>query len=236
MNQRLKEIMENPIEELTEGEKEELFNIIRETELILPVEIYFDDEVVEEIEPVMIRTYSGKIITPLFTDEEELEDKTILTMQLPTAEIVKLMEDFEVEGVVINPFNKNMLAISVNTLSQLFLPEFEEVVSELRGLLYQNSTTLGSDTELYIRTREPIGEEFIPEIPINASSNPEFRKEYPYLNILRLSKGDRIMYVGNLVDETKHPDVVIAPETEFKLIEKNGNEYIWKCMNQPFYK
>lgn len=235
MNEELKEFMKKDLSKLNQSEKEELFNLIKEAKLLLPVEVSVNDEGVEEIIPIVVKTDTGEFVCPLFSDEDEVGSQKMLTIIFDTLDIVNILEQYKIDGVIINPFSLNPFPLTLKTLSQLFLPDFELVVAELRSLLHQNSTTLSKDTELYIRSNEPLGDEFIPEIPINVSSNKEFRKELPILNILQLSKGDKIMYVGDIVDETQRPDVVIAPETVFKLIKEEENEFTWKCESQSFY-
>lgn len=235
MKDKLKKLMEKDLSKLDDNEKEELFNIIKECQFFVPVEVTQGDNGIEEVDPIRIKSETGELVTPIFTDLDEMHDETMLTVELDTIDLVNVLENCHVEGVVINPFSKIPMAITVNTLSQLFLPDFELVIQELRGLLHQNSTTLASETEVYLRSKEPLEEEFIPEIPLNASSNRDFRDNLEYLNILKLSKGDKLMYVGDLVDENERPDVVIAPETVFKLVSQDGNEYTWECVDQPFY-
>lgn len=234
LNRKLKELMKKDIVNFTDREKEEFFNLIKDSSFFIPIELSGESGA-EQLTPVMIGADTGEMITPLYTDEDEIRDRTMLTLQLDMLDIVNILEEANAQGVLIDPFSEFPLAITVSTLSQLYMPDFEMVVAELRGLLHQNSTTLSSDNELYLRSKEPLGEEFIPEIPVNVSSNREFRKELPYLNVLRMSKGDKIMYVGDIVDTNERPDVVIAPETVFRLVEENGNEFIWECRGQPFY-
>ncbi|MCF0226828.1 MAG: SseB family protein [Methanobrevibacter sp.] len=231
---KLKELMDEDLTQMSQEKKDKFFDKLKESELLLPVEVFVEKENLDNITPVMIKTHNGRVITPLFTDVDEINDEAIITISFKTFDIVTILDQFKVDGVIINPFSKNLIAIGVDTLVQLFI-SFDTMVDELRTLLRSNSTTLANDTEIYIRTREPFKEPFSPKIPINASSNKNFKEELPCLNILRLSKGDKIMYVGDVVNEKEHPDIVIAPDTKFELVEQNGDEFIWKCINQPFY-
>ncbi|MBQ6813533.1 MAG: hypothetical protein IJP12_02725 [Methanobrevibacter sp.] len=117
------------------------------------------------------------------------------------------------------------------------LKAFSAILKILEG----HSVELRDDIKLYIRDdenlmkKESVDGVFVPEIPFNVSIKEDIRSELPYLNIILMEKGKRMLYVGDGGHEDFF-DTIIAPETEFEIVEE-VNEFttVWKCGAQPFY-
>ena len=70
--------------------------------------------------------------------------------------------------------------------------------------------------------------------PLNINSDPHFREDLKYTNILLFGKSKKLLYLGELINGEF--DIIVAPETEFEFV-KDLDEFtsLWKCGSQPFY-
>ena len=75
---------------------------------------------------------------------------------------------------------------------------------------------------------------FIPDMPMNMSTDKDFRTDLKYANIIIFEKGKKVLPLGKT--EKNVYDTIVAPGTEF-MLEREIDEFttLWRCGNQPFY-
>ena len=53
--------------------------------------------------------------------------------------------------------------------------------------------------------------------PLNINSDPHFREDLKYTNILLFGKSKKLLYLGELINGEF--DIIVAPETEFEFVK-----------------
>lgn len=258
-NAKLEELMKDPTKE------QELLEELGKSQLIMPViypEGIFGDpenmkvgDVIEPKEQVgfninYITDNEGNKSIPLFTSDKMMEKvglrSSAIVMYVPDlANMLKGAEE-NYKFITINPMTDVGVDLPVVAFIRLFGEdeeenEFLETLKGILEILEKHSIPLEENMMLFVRGEENFMKDqavdgvFVPNIPFNVSTDQNFQKEWPYLNVLLMEAGKKIVYIGGTVEED-HYDTIIAPGTEFK-IEKEVDEYttIWKCGNQPFY-
>ena len=262
-NSKLEELMRDPEREeelLRELEKSQLI-----LPVIFPEGIFgdFDDmKVGDVISPTeqlgfdinFLSRENGKKSVALFTSDEMMERiglrSSVMVMYVPDiANMLKGAED-EYKFVTINPFTDVGVDIPVKSFIMLFGEreddeEESEFIKTLKGILEileKHSVELEQNMILFLRAESDFMKEqavdgvFAPNIPLNVSIREDFNKDLPYLNILLMDAGQKILYIGDQVDEDNF-DTIIAPGSEFELLEEEDEfTSIWKCRKQPFYE
>jgi hypothetical protein len=158
------------------------------------------------------------------------------------AEMLKQSDRYS--AVAINPFTEHDVVIPFEGFMNLFYEPTEEekqameALNQILEVMKEHSVELDKDYAFMFRNDEDVMKEhavdgvFIPPLPFNVSSNPEFGKDLKYTNIILMQESKRIFPIGPDADL----DIVIAPGSEFELVEE-PDEFtrVWKCGAQPFY-
>ena len=241
----------------------EFFKIFKKSQLLMPV--IYGDNVVESIknskpgETAQIKgglgfdinyltDKNGEKAVPLFTSSQIMQSAGITSSAIAIfmSDLADMLRQThgKYRDISLNPFTDYSLEFPVTAFISLFedVSDFEETLTGVLKLLYEHSSELEEDIVLFLRSDEnfmvedAVDEVFIPQIPFNASIREDFNENMKYLNILLMDKGKRILHLGNAFGED-HYDTVIAPGSEFHLIEKVDEvTSVWKCENQPFYE
>lgn len=262
-NSRLEELIKEMDEGLVDPKKrEEFFELFKKSNLHMPVVLsdeWFED--IENFEPGRIRTTGENAgfninyiklggdekAVPLFTSSElmestGLESSTIVLFMSDLANMLKQTKRYS--WVLINPYTD----LDVHMPLESFLGLFNEMTLEQREatdklifLLKTQSIKIDQNIKVVFRCEEDVMKEravngvFIPDIPFKASSFPDFQKELKYTNIILIPKNKRVLYFGGIVDKETF-DTIIAPETEFELVEELDEfTRVWGVGRQPFY-
>ena len=257
-NSRLEEIMK---QDLTVEMQNELLEVLKESQLIMPV--IYSENMFEGIENAKkgdvfeIREQSGfninyltdqdgNRILPLFTSDEMMEaaglrSSAYVLFMSDLANLLKQTDNYK--EISINPLTEFNLSLPVEAFLQLFeeVPDMFETLNGIIKILREHSKELKENYMFYLRSEDDFMKEeaidgvFTPNIPFNISSREDFHKDMKYLNVIILPKTTKILFIGNVVDEDAY-DTIIAPGSEFKWIE-DRDEFtrIWECGEQPFY-
>ena len=137
-NSKLEEILKIEPENMTAKEQAEFFNILKESQLFMPIEVtssIFDDienaEVGDTIEsneplrfkPIAINGPAGKAI-PLFTSKEKMEEAraNVSCIAIFTEDLAGMLEQTgdEYSEVAINPFTTKSLGMPLEGFLNLF--------------------------------------------------------------------------------------------------------------------
>lgn len=255
-NSRLEELMG---QDITPQMEREFFEILRQSRLFLPVDFGPDafsgientkpGDVIEGPSGFSIQFLTdpnGNKAVPLFTSEEMMEKAGVRTsvMVMYMSDLADMLKQTDKYSVIaINPFTEHDLNMPVEAFINLFDPAAQavEILPEILKMLKEKSIELEENYMFYLRDDEDFMKQdaidgvFIPNIPFNASTRKDFNEDFRYLNILLMSKTQRILYIGGIVDENSF-DTIIAPGSEFELVEE-PDEFtrVWKCGAQPFY-
>jgi hypothetical protein len=258
-NSRLEELMAKGLVGET---KVEFLELLKESQLFLPVtysENMFEG--IENSKPGDIFQPKGQVgfdinyltgkdgskAVPLFTSDEMMEKAGLrssanVMFMSDLAEMLKQSDRYS--AVAINPFTEHDVVIPFEGFMNLFYEPTEEekqameALNQILEVMKEHSVELDKDYAFMFRNDEDVMKEhavdgvFIPPLPFNVSSNPEFGKDLKYTNIILMQESKRIFPIGPDADL----DIVIAPGSEFELVEE-PDEFtrVWKCGAQPFY-
>ena len=257
-NSKIEEILKK---ELTLETQRELFDVLKDSQLLMPVT--YSDNLFKDIENVKpgdviepeghvgfninyITDEDGKKAVPLFTGDNVMEEIGLKTsaMAIYMSDLAgMLLQTDKYELVTINPFTAHDVIIPIHAFLDLFNGsgediEFQKTVDMILELLKKHSVELEENTTLFLRSDENImidGAEdglFVSEFPIAVSSSPESMKDLKYTNILLMPKSKKILPTDPQMDL----DIIIAPETEFYLQDRQDEfTSLWMCEAQPFY-
>ena len=262
-NSRLEELIKEMDEGFVgPGKREEFHELLKKSQLFMPVVFSQNmDDALENNRPGEIFVPEGPVgfdinyiklqgnerAIPLFTSNELLESTGLQssTIAIFMSDLVKMLKESNRYSLVaINPFTDLLVQIPFSSFLALFneiSTEQKEAMDKLIHLLKtqyiatpQNIKVVFRDNENYMK-KQAINGLFAPTIPFKASSFPDFQKELKYTNIILIPKNKKILYLGGIVSKDVF-DTIIAPETEFKLVEEIDEfTTVWKIGKQPFY-
>ncbi|MBE6507941.1 MAG: SseB family protein [Methanobrevibacter sp.] len=258
-NSRLEELMK---QELTPEMEREFLELFKESQLFMPVtysanmfEGIEDAKEGDIIEPEgqvgfdinCLTDKEGNRAVPLFTSDEAMESagvrsSSIAIFMSDLAEMLKQTDRYS--ALAINPFTEHDINLPIGAFLSLFQEPTEEekafikALNEVLEALKEHSIELKENTTLFFRHDENVMVEnavdgvFVPKLPFNVSSDPEYGKDMKYTNILLMPESKKIL--------PTHPDndldIFIAPGTEFRLEDTmDGTQNLWMCGAQPFY-
>lgn len=255
-NTRLEELIS---QDITPQMQREVFEILRQSRLYLPVDFGPDAfKSLEDSKPgdvidgpsgfdiQFLTDPEGRKAVPLFTSEEMMKRAGALTsvMVIYMSDLADMLKQTDKYSVIsINPFTEHDLNMPIEAFLNIFNPanEFQDALSTILKMLKEKSVELDDDYTFYLRDDQDFMKEgavdgiFRPNIPFNVSSRKDFHKDFKYLNIILMPKTKRILFIGGVVDENAF-DTIIAPGSEFEFV-KDLDEFtrVWKCGAQPFY-
>lgn len=122
MNEKLKELISIPPEDVCSADDELLIEELKNSQLIMPIEITSDNEDFS-FKPLKISNEDENIFIPLFSDEEELVKSSIEfnVINISAKNLAEMIIDNkEYFGIAINPFSEFSLAIPLNEFLELF--------------------------------------------------------------------------------------------------------------------
>lgn len=134
MNDKLKELLNINPNDATKKDNDELIEEIKNSQLIMPIEItsnidLSDAEVGDIIEidnglrfkPVKIADADNNIFIPLFSDDNEVHGH-ISAIDIYTKDLAEMIDDNpeNISGIVINPFSDFSVTIEMNSFLKLF--------------------------------------------------------------------------------------------------------------------
>ena len=258
-NSRLEELLKK---EITPEMQQEFIEIFRDSRLFMPVvysDNIFDE--LENAKVGEVREFSQQIgfdinfltddkgnkVVPLFTSSEIMEEtglqcSTYVLYMSDLAEMLKETDRYA--AVAVNPLSGHDIMMTVDGFLNIFreiTPEEKEAMEALTKLLkliMDYSIELEENTTLFIRSNENLMVEeavdgvFTAKAPFYASSNPKYREDLKYTDILLMPKSKMILPLG----PDKELDILIAPGTQFKLedtMDKTQN--LWMCGAQLFF-
>lgn len=261
-NSKLEEILKR---EITPEMQRELFEVLRQSQLYLPVKFSANMfEGIEDAEEGDVFETTGKEgfdinyltdneknrLVPLFTSSEVmaktgLESSAMVMYVEDLADMLK--ESDRYSAVVINPLTDEEIILPWDAFIGIFARPTEEEKTFMNSLnaildvLREKYVELEDDYAFFVREEKPFMKDeavdgvFVPKLPFNISSRREYKSELKYLNILLLPKSTKIVPVGNMDDEDAW-DTIIAPESEFEQVEEMDEfTTLWLCRAQPFY-
>lgn len=263
-NSDLEELIKSYKEEITSEKEKNLTEMLRQSRLFLPVN-FSDNlyESVENEKPGSIFSPEGPVgfdilyltgddgtkAIPLFTSGEMMklanyEHSTIVFHMSDLLDMfAKATDKYDV--VFINPYTDYELGMPLQGFLDIISEgpgkEFMDFTEVILDLLEKHSIELSQNTQFYTRLDRDIFKEYaeegvyVPNIPLNVNTNPDFDEHLKYMYIVRMPKSSKILYLGdNIPPELL--DVFIAPGSEFKFVE-DLDEYtsVWECVSQPFY-
>ena len=258
-NSKIEEILQK---ELTIQSQNELFEVLKGSQLFMPVtyspnmfEGIENAKVGDVIEPEghigfninYLTDADGKKAVPLFTSEKVMESIDLKTsaMAIYMSDLAGMLSQTDkYELVTINPFTAHDIVIPIAAFLDLFREasdedaKFHEVLDNMLEILKKNSVELEENTTLFYRNDENVMVDnavdglFVPQVPFAVSSSPESFKDLKYTNILLMPKSKKILPT----DPDEDLNIIIAPGTEFYL-QDQPDEFtsLWMCEAQPFY-
>lgn len=190
---------------------------------------------------------NGERAVPLFTSSEIMEStglksSAIALFMSDLADMLQQAPEGRYVMIAVNPFTDLTVDMPLDSFLNMFRKpshEFIESVNRILKLLKENSVELEENSTLIIRNDENIMIDnavdgvFTVGVPLFASSNPKYREDLKYTNILLMPESKRILPIEPAENGL---DIVIAPETKFNL-EDRLDEFtsLWMCTDQPFY-
>lgn len=239
----------------------EFFELFKESQLFMPV--IMSDDFFKDIDDVkegdvfttnektgfdinFIKMDDGRRAVPLFTSSKLMEStglrsSAIALFMSDLADMLKQAPD-RYFMVTVNPFTDLTLDIPMKSFLNLFndsRQDFFESIQVIIDALRQHSVELEENSTLFLRLDENVMVEnaeddvFTAAVPFYVSSNPKYREDLKYTNILLMPESRKILPIGPVENGL---DVIIAPGTEFHL-EDRLDEFtsLWMCSSQPFY-
>lgn len=254
-NSKLKELMQIDPEGMSDKNKEDFFNELKNTNLLVPVNFTsqpsFDMDNLEEgqaftlDEPLSFKIIkierNGLNVLPLFTDSDALPHvENFNLIGFPTSNIVDfIIEDGNIDEIVINPNTDYSIGLNVQSFIINCIDEDIKNVFNVEEDLKKYGSPLENDTVLYLRSKTPFMFEdaedgiFLTDMPFGASTHDVCNVDFKYLNKLYIPKGTIFLYLSNIIEDiTKEPDVFLAPKLKFRLITQDENTFEWLCIEQ----
>ena len=240
-NIKLKELMKIEPESMSKQEYESFVEEFKKSQLLLPVEIYSNNDVNEPLsfKPVTIEENGCKCI-PLFTDNEELKkgNPPVSTIAIFMKDLKDMLENaFEIDEIMINLSSEYTMCIDLNSFFDLF-----EVKNDPNNWIFDKARPLNQEVKVYYREEKPLMKKqavdgiYSSKDPFKARVNMYFDDHIPYLNVLILPKNTKTVYLGGMIDPETSCDILLAPETEFEFVsQEDEHTMLWKCVNQKFY-
>lgn len=255
-NSSLEELMKK---ELTVEMQNEFFEILKESQLFMPVsysknifEGIENAEAGDVIEPegqvgfniTYITDSDGNNAVPLFTSSEILdsvvESSSMAIYMSDLADLLKQTDKYSI--IAINPFTDFDINMPVEAFLSLFedpLEKQKKSLNKILAILKEHSVELEENTTLFIRSDEnfmienAVDKVFTAKVPFYVSSSPKYGEDMKYTNILLMPKSKKILPL----DPDRQLDILIAPGTEFELQDTmDGTQNLWMCGAQPFYE
>lgn len=265
-NSKLEKLMKIDSDLPSPEQERELIEELKQSQLILPVIIKqnpFGDienlkvgDVISPDEQMgfdinFFTDENGNKAIPLFTSHEimsdlGLESSTIVMYAADIANMLKEVDE-KYNFVIINPLTELRIDLPILAFINLFeenydAEELEEALNEILGLIAKHSIELEEKIALFVRSEYNFMKEssidgiFTARMPLNASTEEDFNADLPFLNIILMDEGKKMLYLGDMVEEDQY-DSIIAPGTEFELFDElDENTTVWKCGKQPFYE
>ena len=259
-NSKLEELMK---QDITPEMQKEFFEILKDSQLFLPVT--FNEGMLKGIENAQVGDViesdektgfninyltdsDGAKAIPLFTSSDVMESVG-LTSSLyaiymsDLADILKQTDKYSV--IAVNPFTDHDINIPVESFINLFNPQpQQEVIDSINAVLKmldENSIELDDEYGFYLRSDEDIMKNhavdgvYVPNIPLSVNSKSEFEDDQKYMDIIMMPKGSKILFFGTEMGKTQY-NTIIAPGSEFHHVE-DVDEFtsVWKCVAQPYY-
>lgn len=260
-NSSLEELLKK---EITPEMQKELFEMLKDAQLYLPVEFssnmfegiedskpgdVFQTTGKEDFDIVYLSDNEGNRAVPLFTSDEAMKSAGIRSsaMVMYTADIADMLKQSDrYSAVAINPLTDCDINMPFDAFIGIFSEptqeekDFFNSLNEILEILKKHSFELEEDMAFMVRFDENLMKEnavdgvFVSGIPLYVSTDPKFCENLKYTNILLFDKGKKVLPIGKTPKD--EPDTVVAPGTEFR-IEKEIDEFttVWMCGNQPFY-
>lgn len=260
-NTRLEELMN---EEITPEMQREFFEILKESQLLMPVT--FSPNMFEGIEKAKegdvfepqgqagfninyLEDNQGNRVLPLYTSDGAMEEAGVRSSiyALFMSDLADMLRQTDKYAIIsINPFTDHDINLPVPAFLSLFdepsddMREFFESMNEILKVMREHSIELDDNYLFVVRMDEnvmrqqAVGGVFVPNVPMSVSSNRDFRKDLKYTNLIGMPKGSKALPIGN--NGKDEFDTLIAPGSEFKIInELDEFTTLWECVAQPFY-
>ena len=260
-NSKLEEMMK---EEITPQMQIRFFNLLRKSQLYLPItpsanmfegiENAKEGDVFQTDGPAgfdinYLSDEDGNRAVPLFTSEEAMDKanmrSSVMVMFAPDiADLLKQSDRYSV--VAVNPFTEHDIFMPIEGFLGIFdedaheEEEMIEAINEILEVLRNHSYVLENEMAFMVRLDEnsmrvnAVDGVFIPDMPMNMSTDKDFRTDLKYANIIIFEKGKKVLPLGKTENDVY--DTIVAPGTEF-ILEREIDEFttLWRCGNQPFY-
>lgn len=260
-NTRLEELMR---EEITPEMQREFFEILKESQLLMPVT--FSPNMFEGIENAKegdvfepqgqagfninyLKDNQGNRVLPLYTSDSAMEEAGVRSSiyALFMSDLADMLRQTDKYAVIsINPFTDHDINLPVPAFLSLFdepsddVREFFESMNEILKVMREHSIELDDNYLFVVRMDENVMRQqavdgvFVPNVPMSVSSNRDFRMDLKYTNLIGMPKGSKALPIGN--NGKDEFDTLIAPGSEFKIInELDEFTTLWECVAQPFY-
>lgn len=252
-NKLLEELMVINPEVMTIEEQNLFLDELKKSQLYLPIEIVsepfdFDEgdvgktlELNEPLKfkPVKIYDSNNTVILPLFTSSKNFKDSQIdsSSILMHTEDLANMLtegkDDFD--EIMINPSSETPLSIDIDSFLDLFSEDMFDVLYGLFKLFEEKASPLEEDYTFYLREKEAfmknnsVDDVFTSQLPLTVSRSENFHKNYPYLNILVLKEGMKVLYIGNIVNPETNYDTILSPDIKFRFL-KYVDEYtlLWE--------
>lgn len=254
-NKLLEELMMINPETMTIEEQNMFLDELKKSQLYLPIEIVsnsFDfnkEDIGKTLElneplrfkPIKIYDSNNTVILPLFTSDEEFKQSPIdsSNILMYTEDLANMLNDGrdDFDEIMINPSTETPVSLDIDSFLDLFNEDMFDVLYGLFKLFEEKATALKEDHTFYLREKEEFMKKnsnediFTSQIPFNVSTSENFNKDYPYLNILVLKEGMKVLYLGNIIDPETNYDTILSPNIKFRFL-KYIDEYtlLWECV------
>lgn len=254
-NSKLKELMHIDPGDMTDKDRGDLFDELKNANLLVPVNFTsqpsFNTDNLEDGQAVTLDAplsfeiikieRNGLNVLPLFTDiDASSQLGNINVIGFPVKDIADLIiEDGNIDEVVINPNTEYSIGLNVQAFLLNCLDDNLKNLFDIEEDLKKYSIPLEHDTVLFLRSETPFMFEeaedgiFSTDVPFGASMDDVCNVNFKYLNKLYIPKGTMFLYLSNIVEDvTKEPDVFLAPKLKFQLINQDENTFEWLCIEQ----
>ncbi|WP_455645598.1 SseB family protein [Methanosphaera sp.] len=253
----IKDLLEIDPDEISVQAETLLIDLIKESTLIMPIEITSESFVPDEEEKdnnfvrhidgmcfrlrTLVDDYGDRHLI-LFTDTEEMTDYNYSSMTMD-APIKTYVEEFKkltsFQTIIINPFGDHPRVFSFD----FFMSIFDEKEINYDDLLekFNDAETLEENLLVYVREDSPnmynqqVNGICINEVILDTHLFENFNEELEVVNEIFLPVGTRFLFIGTA--ETENPLFLLPPGTHFEFIEEESEDrYLWKCVYQEFYE
>lgn len=123
MNAKLNELININPEKATEEDNDALIEEIKNSKLIMPVEIISDENSGDELRfrPQKIADENGRMFIPLYSDDLQVHGHTS-AIDIQTRDLAAMIDDNpeNICGVVINPFSKYNIELPMDSFLKIF--------------------------------------------------------------------------------------------------------------------